>query len=466
MKNIRIADMTLTENAVMQNSMSFKERIETVRLLDKLKTDIIHLPEIRDKKTDSLLIRTVAMSAKNSVLAVEAGMSDESIKAASDALKEYEKSRLTVSIPVSAVQMEYSLAQKPEKVLSLIKETVSKCTKLCNDVEFIAIDATRSEEDFLKQAIQCAIEAGSSTICLCDTAGTFLPDDIKKLVENVSSYTSPSKIKLSIMLSNELNMAAANALSAIKAGADEIKTSASGISATSLKTLIHALGVKSEYLGIKTKIATTQINNTLDRMTWVNNAKQAAILKTDETENDDEKLYDDTMDISALSKWIRRRGYDLSDEDMAKVYESFCHTAKKKKLRAREIDAIIASNALQVPETYKLISYVINSGNVINATADIILEKNGKKLCGLMAGDGPIDASFLSIEQIAGHHFELDDFQIQSVTQGREAMGDALVKLRHNGNLYSGKGISTDIIGASIRAYLNALNKIVYEEKM
>jgi 2-isopropylmalate synthase len=119
---------------------------------------------------------------------------------------------------------------------------------------------------------------------------------------------------------------------------------------------------------------------------------------------------------------------------------------------------------MQVPSTYHIESYVINSGNVITATANILLGKGGEKLRGVGVGDGPIDAAFLAIEQIIGHHYELDDFQIQTVTEGRDAMGSALVKLRAGGRVYSGNGISTDIIGASIRAYISALNKIVYEE--
>ena len=130
----------------------------------------------------------------------------------------------------------------------------------------------------------------------------------------------------------------------------------------------------------------------------------------------------------------------------------------------RELDAIIASTAMQVPSRYRLENFVSNSGNIISATANVLLDRNGEKLRGVCIGDGPIDAAFLAIEQIIGRHYELDDFQIQSVTEGREAMGSALVKLRSDGKLYSGKGISTDIIGASIRAYLNAVNKIVYEE--
>ena len=138
--------------------------------------------------------------------------------------------------------------------------------------------------------------------------------------------------------------------------------------------------------------------------------------------------------------------------------------AEKKTVGSKELEAIVASTALQIPSTYQLVSYVINNGNIISSSAQITLDKAGALMQGVCIGDGPIDAAFLAIDQIIGRHYELDDFQIQSVTEGKEAMGSALVKLRANGKLYSGNGISTDIIGASIRAYLNAVNKIVYEE--
>ena len=123
-----------------------------------------------------------------------------------------------------------------------------------------------------------------------------------------------------------------------------------------------------------------------------------------------------------------------------------------------------SSDLMQVPPTYTLESYVVTAGNTISATANLKLRRNGKSLSGVSLGDGPIDAAFLAIESITGHHYELDDFQIQSVTEGREAMGQTVVKLRSEGKVYSGRGISTDIVGASIAAYINALNKIVYEE--
>ena len=170
-------------------------------------------------------------------------------------------------------------------------------------------------------------------------------------------------------------------------------------------------------------------------------------------------------EIGEVIKVVRQLGYDQSEEDNAKVYESFRRVAAKKHfVGTRELDAIVASSAMQVPVSYRINNYVINSGNIITATANLELDHNGEKIRGVGIGDGPIDAAFLAIEQIIGHHYELDDFQIQTVTEGRDAMGQALIKLRADGKVYSGTGISTDIIGASIRAYISALNKIVYDE--
>ena len=171
-------------------------------------------------------------------------------------------------------------------------------------------------------------------------------------------------------------------------------------------------------------------------------------------------------EIGAVSSMVQKLGYDLSEEDILKVYDAFRSiAAKKEQVSAKELDAIVASAAMQVPSAYVLQSYVINAGNTISATAHLKIARKDAILEGVSIGDGPIDAAFLAIEQITGQHYELDDFQLQAVTEGRGAMGQTVVKLRSNGKLYSGRGISTDIVGAGIQAYLSALNKIVYEEE-
>ena len=168
----------------------------------------------------------------------------------------------------------------------------------------------------------------------------------------------------------------------------------------------------------------------------------------------------------SILRAMEQLGYILSAEDQEKVYQAFLGIAEKKeRISLKELDALIAAEAMQVPPAYQVSSFVVNSGNDIGAMAHMKLAFHGRVLDGISSGDGIIDAAFLALEKATGRHFELDEFQIQAITEGREAAGEAIVKLRSMGKLYSGRGISTDIVGASIMAYVNALNKIVYEEE-
>jgi 2-isopropylmalate synthase len=207
----------------------------------------------------------------------------------------------------------------------------------------------------------------------------------------------------------------------------------------------------------------TELEHTINRMGFLKDTKETVLL--DQTHETQEIVLGENDGIDTLSSIIAKMGYDLSEEDTKNVYDEFIKVAKNKSVKSKELDAIIASTALQVAPTFKLKSYVINSGNIISSSAVMVLLKNGKELEGMTVGDGPIDAAFMCIEKIAGRHFELDDFQIQSVTEGREALGVTVVKLRSDGKLYSGKGVSTDIVESSINAYINAINKIYFEEE-
>ena len=165
-----------------------------------------------------------------------------------------------------------------------------------------------------------------------------------------------------------------------------------------------------------------------------------------------------------FNKLIKKRGYELSADDLKKVYVEFTKLVERKSANVNELEVIIANTAMQVVPTYIVKSFSVNSSNVIRSTASVVLEKDGKENYGLSYGNGSVDAAFLAIENVIGRHFELDDFSLGSVTEGREAMGQAIVKLRNNGIIYAGRGVSTDIISAAIKAYVNAINKILFEE--
>ena len=176
-------------------------------------------------------------------------------------------------------------------------------------------------------------------------------------------------------------------------------------------------------------------------------------------------LLDSDSSIAQVAEFAQMLGYELSDSDIGNVHKTLVQICEKRgAISSKEFEALIASSAMQAPSTYHFESYTTTCSNVASSMSQVTLKCDNEIISGVSEGEGPIDSAFRAIEQCIGHHYELDDFQVQSVTEGKEALGSALVRLRNNGKLYSGNGTSTDIIAASIRAYINALNKIVFEE--
>lgn len=467
MNRIVISDATMKQ-ASKSIQLTFKEKIELAKLLDKLEVDFIELEAIKNPRIDALQIKSIVSAVNNSRIAVPVELSNpESIEKTWNALKDAKSPRLQVCAATSPVQIEYLFHKKPEAMLEAIKRTVTDCRALCSDVEFVAEDATRSESSFLTEAINTAIKAGASAITLCDTAGAMLPSEFAKFIRNqYEAIPALSSVTLGVCCSNDIAMADACAVIAAAEGAKQIRVVSHGSSEASLANIVRILTAKSDMLGATVAVSSTQISRMIAQINKLYNTG-----KTDGAVsygNTDEELFLTAHDTEeAVIAATSKLGYDLSAEDAEKVYSAFKQIAdKKEKVSFKELDAIVASSAMQVPATYKLDNYVITSGNTISATAHIKLIKNGVAVEGVYIGDGSIDAAFQTIEKITGCHYELDDFQLQAVTEGREAMGQTIVKLRSGGKVYSGIGISTDIVGAGIRAYLSALNKIVYEEEI
>ncbi len=466
MKQIKISERTLILAAQeVHTSLSFKEKVEIARLLELLNADVVEFPKIEDEKIDTLLLRTAGAFLKNSIMSLRTGYTCEDVNKAYKALSNASKPRLCVSLPVSPVGMEYTLHKKAPKLIELIKELVSAAAKLCGDVEFSAEDATRAEKDVLKAVIEAAVSAGATTITVNDSEGAMLPDDFAEFIKDLYDAVPVLKtVKLAVMSSNKLGLAAANTLLAIKAGAVEIKTACDSTQISGLLTIADIIRNSGDKIGVCSALDYTQLNRISSQIGKITALDKGYLSAGASVVPSSEFSLTAADTKETVSSAIVKLGYDLTEEDIQRVYESFKTLADKKPVSNKELDAIVASTAMQVPQTYTLASYVINNGNIITPSANIVLEKNGEKKEAISMGDGPIDAAFLAIEQIAGQRLELDDFQIQAVTEGTEALGSAVVKLRSNGKLYSGKGISTDIIGAAITAYINALNKIIFEE--
>ncbi len=463
---MKIADRTLCrENC----TFSFKEKLEICRQLDKLKVDIIELPAIVNAKTDALFVRTVSSLVEESVLSVAAGMTEAGMTAAIQAVSTAKHPRIRIEVPVSPVGMEYLAHKKAPKLLEWVAASVATAKAACADVEFCAVDATRAEFSYLTAIIGAAVEAGATAVTICDSTGEQLPDGFATFVGRVIEAVG---CPVGVACDDRNAMAAASAILAVRAGADTVKTAVGdgiGGACVPLEAFCDIIKNCGNHYGFSARLQLTEAHRIIHRIARFSAGKGAEVSTTVRTATEEAAfLLDAQDDRTAVAAAVIKLGYDLSEEDIDAVYNEFTRVAAKKRVGAKELEAIVSGVAMQVPPTYALVSYMVNSnsGNTLSASAQIVLDKGGEQLQGICIGDGPIDAAFVALEQIIGCRFELDDFQIQAVTEGKEAMGMALVKLRAEGKLYAGNGISTDIIGASIRAYLNAVNKIVFEQNI
>lgn len=478
MRDIRISDETMKQAAASKElSLSFKEKLELAKLLDGLKVSVIEIEGIERPQADMLRIKSIASIAKNCTLAVPVMIDGSDIDDVWYAMSEAAHPRLQVQIATSPARMEYVHKMKAPEAIGAVEQTIKACSAHTTDVEFIAQDATRTDLEYLKDIITAAIEAGATTITVCDDAGIMLPAEFVDFISAVqrmhpslsADSSSASRTALGIRCSNELFMAVSTSIAGIAQGATEVKTTSYPLGETLLPKLVKALSVKGDAYEVTCPVETTILKRTMsqiDRICTPATNKESHFASLGSNDTADDIVLKASDDQSAVAEAVAKLGYDLSDEDIASVYEAFQRIAtKKESVGARELDVIVASAAMQVPSTYKLERYTINSGNAIKATANIRMRIGDEVFEKVAMGDGPIDAAFAAIDEIVGETFELDDWQMQSVTEGQEAMGECVVKLISDGRIYSGRGISTDIIGSSVRAYINALNKVMYEKE-
>ena len=470
MRKIQIVDVSLREQAACNgSSLSFKEKIEVARQLDKLNVDAIETAPIVNGKNDIVFLHTLAPLMTRCILACPVGLDPDLLPDTWEALRVAKHPRLNVVAPVSTVQMEYQFHKKPPVVLDMIRAQVKACRELCGDVELTLHDATRAEPDFLAQVIRAGIECGAGIITVCDTAGVMLPGESGRFIAALNDAVPElANVVLSFEYSKALHMAAACIFASVDAGFGQIKTACAGMNEPSLRSIAHVFRAKGDALGVSCNLNMTVLEKSCDQIRQILSGRSeldecAETVTSASGEANFSLSKSDSRD--AVAEAVRQMGYDLDDEALDSVYESVQRIVQKKTeaVGPKELEAIIGTVSLQVPATYCLKSFVITSGNEITSYAHVILERNGVEVKGFSTGDGPIDAAFLAIEEILDHHFELDDFQIQSVTGGAAAMGSTIVKLRYENKVYSGKGVSTDVIGAGIRAYIDAVNKICFE---
>ncbi len=462
MKKIYVSDITLKELAQQRDvALLFREKTAIATCSDALGVSAVELAPIKNLREDTIVYKTISDQVKKSAVAIPVGITKENVAEAWECVKEAQKPRLQVSLPTSTVQMEYIYHMKEEKMLGKMKELVATAKELCADVEFVAQDASRADMEFLKEACKVAAAEGAGIVTLCDDAGIFTPDEMAAFVKEIKTVCEKP---VYVQVSDSLSMAVAASLAAIGAGADGVKVSLAGEGLMLAGKFSDAISAKGDSMGVSCDLNKTQVHTSVEsllkKIKQVNDTKDAG-----KTTEKDSIFLDADSTLPQVRDAAKLLGYDLSSEDNGNVHKAVIQVCQKKSgISARELEALIASEAMRVPSTYHLESYTTTCGTLTGAMSQVVLRHGEEQICGVSNGDGPIDAVFRAIEQSVGFHYELDDFQIQSVTEGKEALGAAVVRLRNKGKLYSGNGTSADIVAASVRAYINALNKIVYEE--
>lgn len=460
MRKIYVADQTL-KNLTAESSapLLFREKTAIAAAVDAFGADAIELYGVRSEREDAIIFKTVSKAVKNCAVCIPVGKTAEEAQRAWECVCEAKKPCLQVLLPVSTVQMEYSYHFKNEKMLEKIKELCAFCKEKGAFVEFAALDATRADSAFLADACKTAADAGADAVTLCDDAGIMLPDEFSEFVSDIKSIIA---LPVYVQVSDALGLGIANALAAIKAGADGVKTAAVGKNALITGKFAAALNAVSEKAGVYTGLAATEIYS--DSKALLKKLGRTQDKPSADNRSEEDIFLDADSTLTQVCEAVGKLGYELAPADNGRVFDALRRVFEKKSfVGAAELEAIVAASAVQVPSAFHVESYIYSGGSANCDIAQVTLLKNGEKLMGAAYGDGPIEASFNAIDQCIGYHYELDDYQIQAVTEGREALGSALVKLRSGGKLYSGNGISADIVDASIRAYVNALNKIVYE---
>lgn len=501
-RQIQIFDTTLRDGEQSPGcSMNIHEKLEIAKQLENLKVDVIEAGFAIASPGDFASVKEIAAVVKNATVASLSRALTKDIDCAWEAVKGAVAPRIHTFIATSDIHMEYKLRMKPEEVLEQAVSMVKYAKKYCNDIEFSAEDASRSNPQFLYRVFEAVIGAGATVINVPDTVGYTSPDEYSALIRGIKeNVPNIDKAIISVHCHNDLGLAVANSLAAAKAGAGQIECAVNGIGEragnAALEEIVMNLNTRRDFYDMHCNIDTTQIYRTsklLSSITGVRVQPNKAIVGENAFAHEsgihqhgvlaNKSTYEIMTPASiglsenkmilgkhsgkhAFEDRLRSLGYKLEPQTIVEAFEQFKILADKKKVVSdKDIEALVYRRNIYVPETYKFDRFVINAGNSITTTSAVrLIKQDGEMIEAVTSSsDGPIDASYKAIDQLVGMDFELEDFVISSVTGGTDAQGEVNVKIRKGDALYNGHGVSTDIVEASIMAYVGAINNMMYD---
>jgi len=502
-RRILIFDTTLRDGEQSPGcSMNTKEKLEMARQLARLKVDVIEAGFAIASEDDFEAVKTVAQHIKGGpIIASLSRARDIDIDRSWEALQYADRPRIHTFIATSEIHIKYKLKSTQEEVLEAAVAAVKRARRYTDDVEFSPEDAHRTDQDYLCKVVEAVIDAGATTINIPDTVGYGLPWEfgarIKNLIDRVPNI---DKVVVSCHCHNDLGLAVANSIEAIRNGARQVECTINGIGEragnASLEEVVMALRTRKDLLDCETGIVTEEIYRTsklLSSIIGVQVQPNKAIVGANAFAHEAgihqhgvlqkpltyEIMTPESVGVPqsrlvlgkhsgrhAFKKRLEELGIALAEDALNKAFLRFKAVAdRKKEVFDDDLLAIVEEEVLGPSETYALDHLQFTSGTNIIPTATVRLRRENEIYQESGWGDGPVDAAYKAIDQITKVHGRLADYSIRSVTPGKDAMGEVVLKLEVNGHTVVGKGTSTDVIEASVRAYLNAINKIVSRER-
>ena len=501
-ERVYIFDTTLRDGEQAPGfSMNMEEKMAVAKQLARLGVDVIEAGFPIASPGDFQAVKRVAQEVKGPVIAGLCRANRPDVERAAEALQPAERKRIHTFIATSEIHMKYKLKMAPDDVLQAAVDAVKLARNYTDDVEFSAEDATRSDMDFLCRIVEAVIRAGATVVNIPDTVGYAIPHEFgERIATLMGRVPNVDKAIISVHCHNDLGLAVANSLAAVKAGARQVECTVNGIGEragnASMEEIVMALRTRNDLFGLTTGINTQEIYRTsklVSRVTGVYVQPNKAIVGKNAFAHEAgihqhgvlsnpltyEIMTPESVGVPsstlvlgkhsgrhALKERIKALGFDLDDDLLSRVFEKFKKLAdKKKEVYDEDLVIIVEEELMAVPQAFELDYIQTTSGNKVLPTATVCLRRGEEVFQDSAIGDGPVEASYNAIDRITGFPGKLLSYQIRAVTHGRKALGEVTVKVQFNGITVLGRGASTDIVEASVRAYINAVNKYVYKKE-
>lgn len=498
---VKFLDTTLRDGEQSAGiGMTVEEKMEIAKQLEKLRVDIIEAGFAASSPGDFQAVNNIAKEIRGPVICSLARAHPNDVDQAWEAIKVAESPRIHVFLSSSDIQVMHQLRKNREEVMEMAVSMVERAKKYCNDVEFSPMDATRTNSEYLFEMMEAVIRAGATTINIADTVGYAIPSDfgnlLRRLQENV---TGIENVTLSVHCHNDLGLAVSNSLAAIEAGARQVEGCINGIGEragnASLEEIIMGLDTRKDLFGVEIGIDTTQLypaSRLVSRITGMavqankavvgenafrhaSGIHQDGVLKDRSTY---EVMQPERVGVpgnslvlgklsgrAGLQSRLEALGYSLSREEISNIFESFKELAdKKREVTDRDLEILMDEEKRESSEpiSYTLEQVHFTSGDHDIPTATVrLVGPNGITNTDASTGNGPVDAVCKAIDRVIGCSCKLVDFSVQSISEGLDSIGTVTIRVEDSGRTFSGRGASTDIIVASAKAYLSAVNRML-----